>query len=137
MSIISLDIGDKNIGIAISDPLKIFAYGIATIKKENTILILEKLLEEYECERIIVGLPKTLKDKESLQTKKVQEFIDKLSSHFKIPIISWDERLSTKASERVFREIKVNRKKKKNCLHQLSAIFILQSYLDYIRKSNE
>ena len=103
MIILGLDVGRKRIGVAKSDELGLMAHGVKFIlRKDNKSAIEEinSLVKEFKAEKIIVGLPKTLKDTESEYTREVQDFIQKLKEASMVEIESWDERFSSKEAER-------------------------------------
>jgi len=107
MRILGLDVGDKTIGVAVSDPLGLTAQGITTInrkKEDDDIAELKKICEEYSVETIVCGLPKNMNGTLGEQGKKVLEFCNILKEKVKIPIKMWDERLTTAAAERAMLE---------------------------------
>ena len=136
MRILCLDIGDKYIGVAVSDALGITAQGVGTLKRNNNdddILEIIKMVQKYNAEKIIVGLPKNMNGSLGPQGKKVIEFVDILKEKIEIPVIEWDERLSTKSAEKILLEGNVSRKKRKRVIDKVAAVFILQNYLDFLR----
>ena len=138
---IGLDVGDKTVGIAVSDPLGFTAQGIMTLERvgirKDTTKILE-MVKEYQCDTIVIGLPKKLDGTDSIQTEKVYEFKNMLenkmrSTGIKEVSIGWkDERLTTVMAERVLIEADVSRAKRKKVIDKQAAVIILQSYLDRI-----
>lgn len=136
---IGLDVGDKTVGIAISDPLGYTAQGIMTLERvgirKDTTKILE-MVKEYECDTIVVGLPKKLDGSDSIQTEKVYEFKNMLenkmrSTGMKNIKVEWqDERLTTVMAEKVLIEADVSRSNRKKVIDKQAAVIILQSYLD-------
>jgi putative Holliday junction resolvase len=130
---IGLDVGDKRIGVAVSDALGLTAQGINTIDRKGSIEALKKIIAEYEVDSIIVGIPKMLNGTIGIQGEKVMEFINELKKAISLPVTLWDERLSTLAAERALLEANVRRKKRKSLRDKVSAIVILQNYLDSIR----
>lgn len=131
---IGLDVGDKRIGVAISDELGLTAQGINTINRKGSIEALKKIMEEYEVDSIIVGIPKMLNGTIGVQGEKVMEYANELKAAILLPVILWDERLSTLAAERVLLEANLGRKKRKSLRDKVSAIVILQNYLDSIKR---
>lgn len=135
----ALDVGDKTIGVAVSDPLLITAQGIMTIErvgiKKDTTKVME-LLKEHDCDTVVVGLPKKLDGTDSIQTEKVYEFKERLENKLRssgmshIQIVYQDERLTTVMAERVLIEADVSRRKRKDVIDKQAAVIILQSYLD-------
>ena len=136
---IGLDVGDKTVGIAISDPLGYTAQGVMTLERvgirKDTTKILE-MVKEYECDTIVVGLPKKLDGSDSIETEKVYEFKNMLenkmrSTGMKNIKVEWqDERLTTVMAEKVLIEADVSRAKRKKVIDKQAAVIILQSYLD-------
>jgi len=136
LRILCLDIGDKYIGVAVSDALGITAQGVGTLKRNNNdddILEIIKMVQKYNAEKIIVGLPKNMNGSLGPQGKKVIEFVDILKENIEIPATEWDERLSTKSAEKILLEGNVSRKKRKRVIDKVAAVFILQNYLDFLR----
>ncbi|MGI6765611.1 MAG: Holliday junction resolvase RuvX [Lentihominibacter sp.] len=136
---IGLDVGDKTIGVAISDALNITAQGITTIErvgiKKDTGRILE-YIEEYDCDTVVIGLPMKLDGSDSPQTEKVREFRTKLENKLRgagmgnIKVDYYDERLTTVMAERVLIEADLSRSRRKEVIDKQAAVIILQSYLD-------
>ena len=137
MRILGLDIGDKTIGVAISDPLGFTAQGVTTIKrigKEKDIEELRKICEEYKVESIVAGLPKNMNGTLGPQSEKVSKFCDLIEERMSLPIKMWDERLTTVAAHRAMLEADLSRAKRKKIVDKIAAIYILQGYLDSISK---
>ena len=134
MRVMGLDVGDKRIGIAISDGLGLTASGIKTINREGCIDALKTIIQEYEVESIVVGIPKMLNGTVGIQGEKVLKFTYELKTAIPLPVSLWDERLSTASAERVLLEADLSRKKRKGLRDKVSAVVILQNYLDSIRQ---
>ena len=143
MRLMGLDIGDRTIGVAVSDPLFISAQGVTTIErvgiKKDTAKVLE-LVKEYEVETVVSGLPLMLNDTDSPQTAKVREFVERLenkarSQGFKLKFEFQDERFTTKIAEDVLIAADMRREKRKTIIDRQAAVIILQSYLDAHRKT--
>ena len=136
--IMGLDVGDKTIGIALSDPLGWTAQGLKTVQRTGIKKDLQKLgeiIKEYDVKKIVVGLPKNMDGTIGPQCQKVLEFNERLGKRFSdIEIIQWDERLTTVAAERTLIEADVSRKKRKEVIDKIAAVHILQGYLDRISK---
>ena len=131
MRILCLDIGEKRIGVAISDENCIFARGLKSIERgEKEIDEIKKLVEEYSVEKIVFGLPLRLDGSMSGQTEKTLSFIENLKKYISLPFIPWDERLTTKQAENLLLQADLSRKKRKKLIDKLSAQIILQNYLD-------
>jgi putative holliday junction resolvase len=137
MRIMGLDVGSKTVGIALSDELGWTAQGLATIKineEENEFGFDEigKIIKENNVEKIVVGLPKNMNGTIGPRGEASQFYANELKKRFGIPVILWDERLTTMAAERVLLEADVSRKKRKKVIDKMAASMILQGYLDSI-----
>ena len=136
---IALDVGDKTGGIALSDALGITAQGLMTLERvgirKDTGKILD-LVKEYECDTIVIGLPKKLDGSDSIQTEKVYEFRTMLENKMRstgmkgVDVVWQDERLTTVMAEKVLIEADVSRKKRKEVIDKQAAVLIMQGYLD-------
>ena len=138
---IGLDVGDKTIGIAVSDPLGITAQGITTLERVGIRKDAGKVLDmvkEYHCDTIVMGLPLSMSGEDSEQTQKVRDFRTMLenkmrSTGMKGIDVQWqDERLTTVQAERILIAADVSRKKRKQVIDKQAAVVILQTYLDGI-----
>ena len=132
--LLALDMGLKRVGVAVSDPLKMFAQGLDVLYIRGKSDLLNKLTRYfniYEIEEVIIGNPLDKYGEESLATEKVKKFAELLKEHFNVNVILWDERFSTKEAETALRELKS--KKQKNKIDMISAQIILQSYLERLR----
>ncbi len=133
-----LDVGQRRIGIALSDPLELFAQGYSVLERSASlgkdIQALNEIIIKETVEGIVVGLPRNMNGTEGVMAEKVRAFSRKLEEKNNIPLIFWDERLSTVAAERVLLEADLSRKKRKQKIDQVAAVFILQNYLDSRRK---
>ena len=135
--ILALDYGDKKIGIAISDPMQIIAKPFKTLvntTNKNIFLELNQIISEYDVEKIVVGLPITLKNKYSVQTEKVSVFIELLKSNIPIPVDSYDERLSSKIAIQSLIEQGIKTGHNKKEIDKTAAAIFLQNYLDDKKK---
>ena len=135
MSILCLDVGDRTIGIAVSDSLRIVASGIGQLRrvepeKNKELEHIKDLILQYEVDKLVVGLPLSMKGEEGEQVKKVRNFVDELSSGIEIPVVLFDERLSTVEAEKVLREAKVSPLKRRRVRDKIAATVILQNYLN-------
>lgn len=134
--IMGLDIGDKTIGVAVSDIMGLTAQGVTTIKrigKKKDIEAIKKIIEEKQVNKIVSGLPKNMNGTVGPQGEKVQKFCELLKEETNLPIEFWDERLSTVAAERSLIEGNVRRENRKKVIDMLAAVIILQGYLDLQR----
>ena len=136
MRILGLDYGSKTVGVAISDPLGFTAQGVETIwrKQENklrqTLARIEAITEEYQVTEIVLGYPKNMNNKVGERAEKSLEFKEMLERRTGLPVIMWDERLTTMAADRTLEETGVHKENRKEFLDQVAAVFILQGYLD-------
>ena len=131
-----LDVGDKTIGVAVSDLLMITAQGVTTIKRtniKNDLNELKKIIDEYQVTEIVVGIPKMLDGTVGIQGQKVLEFTDKMKKHISLPVEFEDERFTTAISERMLIEADVKRKKRKEVIDKLAAVQILSSYMQRVK----
>lgn len=134
--IMGLDIGDKTIGVAVSDLMGLTAQGVTTIKrvgKKKDIEAIKQIIEEKQVNKIVSGLPKNMNGTVGPQGEKVQKFCELLKKETNLPIEFWDERLSTVAAERSLIEGNVRRENRKKVIDMLAAVIILQGYLDLQR----
>lgn len=140
MRIMGLDFGSKTVGVAISDPLLVTAQSLETItrKSENklrqTMARIEELIEEYQVDKIVLGLPKNMNGTEGERVEKTKEFQSMLFRRTGIPIEFWDERLTTVAADQVLMESGIRREYRKDYVDAVAASLILQGYLDYLRQ---
>ena len=128
-----LDLGDKTIGVALSDTFFITAQAYITIKRKKASLDIEKLIEiinEKEVNLIIIGLPKNMNNTLGPQAMKVISFVDLLKKSTDIEIKYQDERMTTIQSDHVLMDMNVNLKDRKKYVDKIAASFILQTYLD-------
>lgn len=136
MRIMGLDYGSKTVGVAISDALLLTAQGIETIcrKEENklrqTLARIKELCEEYEVEEIVLGLPKNMNNTLGDRAEKSLEFAEMLKKRTGLPVVMWDERLTTVEANRTLMESGVRRENRKEYVDKIAAVFILQGYLD-------
>ncbi|EII0216907.1 Holliday junction resolvase RuvX [Listeria monocytogenes] len=135
MRIMGLDVGSKTVGVAISDPLGWTAQGVETIqidenRKQFGYDRVKELVLEYEVEKVVVGLPKNMNNTIGPRAESSKIYAEVLGSRIGLPVVLWDERLTTSAAERTLIEADVSRKKRKEVIDKLAAVMILQSYLD-------
>ena len=133
MRLMGLDIGDRTIGVAVSDPLGWTAQGVTTIRRkslEYDLEQLEKLVNEYKAEAFVLGLPLNMNGTSGEAVEKIKAMAEQLTEKFGLPIYYQDERLSTVSAHRALIEGDVSRKGRKKVVDKLAAVFILQTYLD-------
>lgn len=132
--IMGLDIGDRTIGVAVSDLMGMTAQGVKTIKrtsKKNDIDEIKNIIKEKNVNLIVSGLPKNMNGTVGSQGEKVKKFCELIKEEIDIDIEFWDERLTTVAAEKTLITADVSRKKRKNVIDMMAAVLILQGYLDY------
>ena len=139
MRILGLDFGSRTVGVAISDGLLLTAQGVETIERKDenklrqTAARIEALVKEYEVTTIVMGLPKNMNNTEGERVEKTKAFGEMLERRTGLPVVYWDERLTTIAAEQVLMESGVRRENRKAVIDKIAACFILQGYLDHIR----
>ena len=137
---LGLDVGDRTIGVAVSDPFGWTAQGVTTIKRKTLpedLKQLKKIAEEYQVTEMVVGIPRNMNGTYGPQSEKVKTFINQIQESMKVEIIEWDERLSTKMAERSLIEGDMRRDKRKKVIDTVAAVCILQGYLDYQQHHQE
>ena len=133
MRVMALDVGDKRIGIAISDALLLTAQGRPTLRRKDLksdIEHLRKMAAENEVHEILVGRPLHMSGEESPQSQKVARFAEELRQVLGIPVVSWDERLTSFAAEQHLEEMGLNWRQRREHVDKIAAMIILQNYLD-------
>ena len=131
--LMGLDYGDSRTGVAVSDLLGITAQGVESVKhtgEKQLIQRLKEIINEYQVKKIVIGLPLNMNATSGQRVEKTKKFIEKLKSEFGLEVLTIDERLTTVASHRTMTELGVNKNKKKNLVDMMSAILILQMYMD-------
>lgn len=134
-----MDFGSKTVGAAVSDELFITAQGLEIIRRESenklrrTLARIEELVKEYGAERIVLGYPKNMNNTEGERCEKTKDFKEMLERRTGLSVILWDERLTTVSADRYMKERGIRRENRKNYVDEIAAVFILQSYLDYLR----
>ena len=135
MRILSLDVGEKRIGVAMSDPMGILASPLTQINRTGTKAAIEAILDlvrQHEVELIVAGMPYLMNGNIGQQAMLVRNFLQKLSAHMDIPIEIWDERYTTVAAEGKMIEAGVRKEKRKKHIDAAAATIILQEYLDTV-----
>ena len=133
MRIMGLDIGSKTIGIAISDELGFTAQGLKTIirkRMEEDLKEIDTIISQFKIEKIVVGLPKNMNGTLGKQAEIVLQWIKNLKNKIQLPVVTWDERLSTVEALKTLLEADLSRKKRKKVIDKLAAVIILQGYLN-------
>ena len=136
MRIMGLDFGSRTVGVAISDSLMLTAQGIEIIrrKEENklrqTLARIEELIVEYGVEEIVLGRPLNMNATEGIRVELTKEFQEKLERRTGLPVVLWDERLTTVAADKAMMEAGIRRENRKEYVDMIAAVLILQGYLD-------
>ena len=143
MRILGLDYGSKTVGVAVSDPLGFTAQGVEIIRRKSenkmrqTLARIEELIAQYQVEEIVLGLPKNMNNTLGDRAEKSLELKETLERRTGLPVVMWDERLTTVSANRVLMETGVRRENRKEHVDEIAAVFILQGYLDYLANKNE
>lgn len=135
--ILGLDLGQKTIGVAISDPLGFTAQGLTTIRrsnKEKDIEDLRKICDDYKVETIVLGLPKNMNGTIGPSGELAMAFGKLIEEELKIEVKFWDERLTTVAAHKAMLEADLSRNKRKKIVDKVASTYILQGYLDMISR---
>ena len=141
--ILGLDFGSKTVGVAVSDPLGITAQGVEIIRREQenklrrTLARIEALAKEYQVNSIVLGFPKNMNNTVGERGEKTLAFGEMLKRRTGLPVVLWDERLTTVTANRVLMESGVRREERKEYVDKLAAVFILQNYLDSLVRKED
>ncbi|MDR4948688.1 Holliday junction resolvase RuvX [Neobacillus cucumis] len=135
MRVMGLDVGSKTVGVALSDELGWTAQGLKTLKineekQEFGFEEIGQLINEYQVDKVVIGLPKNMNGTIGPRGEASQKFAAEVEGRFAVPTVLWDERLTTMAAERVLLEADVSRKKRKKVIDKMAAVMILQGFLD-------
>ena len=138
MRVLGIDYGEARVGIAITDELKITAQGLKTIVSDgNDKIILKELdtiLEQYDIDTIVVGMPLNMSGEKTERSKKTEEFIHKLKCKYnKIKVVLIDERLTTVSAHKTMNFLNINKNKKRSIVDTISAVYILETYINKIK----
>lgn len=135
--IMGLDVGDKTIGVALSDPLGLTAQGKEVIKRtsqKKDIQYIKKLTETFSVDELVVGLPLNMDASQGPRAELILRFVDQLKKKLSLPVITYDERLSTVQANRCLISFDVSRSRRKQVIDKVAAAIILQAYLDRRRE---
>ncbi|EMS69687.1 Holliday junction resolvase RuvX [Ruminiclostridium cellobioparum] len=140
MRVLGIDYGDSRIGVAVSDPMGWTAQGLETVKsKDGLRKAIERLMEiikQYEVKDIVIGYPLNMNGTAGPRAERTEAFIKKLLELGDFNIVKWDERLTTVSAHRAMNELGIKASNKKNIVDTMSAVFILQGYLDRQSRNN-
>jgi putative pre-16S rRNA nuclease len=138
--ILALDLGKRRIGLAISDALRITAQGLPTLERtriRDDLDALARIASENGVTAFLIGRPLHMSGEESRQSAYTAEFGDRLSHHTGLPVRSWDERWTSVQAERVLKESGIGIEKRARAVDRLSAVILLESYLDSLPRSGD
>ena len=136
MRIMGLDYGSKTIGVAVSDPLGLTAQGVEIIRREEenklrkSLRRIEELVKQYEVEELVLGFPKNMNNTIGERAEKSLQLKETLEKRLGLPVVMWDERLTTVQANRTLMETGVRRENRGKYVDMIAAVFILQGYLD-------
>ena len=140
MRILGLDYGSKTVGVAISDPLLVTAQGVEIIRRESenklrrTLARIEEIISQYgDVEKIVLGYPKNMNNTVGDRAQKSEEFKKMLERRCGLPVVLWDERLTTVAADKAMMESGIRREDRHRYVDEIAAMLILQGYLEYVR----
>ena len=143
MRIMGLDYGSKTVGVAVSDALGLTAQGIEIVRRKSenklrqTLARIEEIAKEYGVEKIVLGFPKHMNNDIGERAEKSLEFKAMLERRTGLPVVMWDERLTTVEADRTMMETGIRRENRKEYVDMIAAVFILQGYLDYLFHQKE
>jgi putative Holliday junction resolvase len=133
MRILGLDVGDKKIGISLSDSTKSIAQALMVYRRSNLekdLMELQKVIDEHGIGEIVVGLPKDLSGAIGKKATEIMAFAEKIRNYTSVNTVLWDERFSTNEANRIFEMAQVSHKKRKPFIDMMASQIILQGYLD-------
>lgn len=133
--ILALDPGTKRIGVALSDELGWTAQPLETFERKSLnvdVAHINELVRRHDVREIVVGMPIQLNGRMGPAAQSVQQFLEALQAAVGVPVVAWDERLTTKAAEQMLIEADVSRKKRKGAVDRVAAALLLKSYLEHL-----
>ena len=136
MRILGIDFGEKRIGLAISDPMGMTAQGLPTLENKNKKQVLADLgdlCKEREVNEVVIGLPRNMDGSFGPKAKQVQELLPELEKTLQVPVLAWDERLTSREAGRLMIEQGLSRKRQREGSDRIAATLILQNYLEFKR----
>lgn len=130
-----MDVGDKRIGIAISDPTRTIATALKTVSREemDAVSEIQSICEKNDVGEIVIGIPLRVDGSKGAQVEKTRLFINKLEEQIDLPVVEWDERFTTVQANRALSEDGMPERKKKLVLDGIAAVLVLQNYLDSLK----
>lgn len=134
-----MDVGTRTIGLALSDPMGWTAQGLETYRRsgrmETDLEAVTQIIEKYEVERVVAGLPLNMDGSRGASAEMVEEFARRVGNRAGIPVVMWDERLTTVSAQKMMIEADLSRKKRRQKVDRIAAVLILQGYLDWLSGS--
>ncbi len=137
---LGVDLGARRIGVALSDELGLIAQALPTLeppKEDDTLAAIRALIDQYGIAEVVVGLPKNMDGTLGPAAEKALAFAKRLGEGGRVKVTMWDERLTSKAAERLLIEADVRRAKRKRTVDQMAAVLILQGFLDRRRRQED
>jgi putative Holliday junction resolvase len=138
--ILALDVGKKRIGLAVSDELGLTAQGIETLQRtriREDLAQLKSIAEQWKVQTLLIGRPLHMSGDESRQSEYTREFAERAARHLALPVILWDERLTSAEAERMLRSSGASLEQRKKAVDRLAAVLLLDSFLEYRRQTAE
>lgn len=131
--VLGIDLGERRIGLAVSDELGLVAQGLPTLSRlsfEEDVAALGGIIRKYEVQEVVIGCPRNMDGTWGEEAEKASAFAQELERAFGVRTVLWDERLTTRAAERLLIEASVRRRKRRQVVDQVAAVLILQGFLD-------
>ncbi len=138
--ILALDVGKKRIGLAVSDELGLTAQGLETLQRtriREDLAKLKQITTDWRVHTLLIGRPLHMSGDESRQSEYTREFAERLKGHSGVPVVFWDERLTSSEAERMLRQAGAPLDERKRAVDRLAAVLLLESYLEYRRTAEE
>ncbi len=133
---LSLDVGKKRIGLAVSDELGLTAQGIETLQRtriRDDLVALQRIVTQWNVRTLLVGKPLHMSGSESRQSEYTREFAERLAKSLDLPVVYWDERLTSREAERLLREGGASLLQSRQAVDRMSAVLLLESYLGFLK----
>jgi len=137
--VLALDVGKRRIGLAVSDELGFTAQGIDTLTRtrvRDDLAALQQIAKHWKVHTLLVGVPLHMSGDESRQSEYTREFAERVSKTLHLPVVFWDERLTSREAERLLREGGASLLQSKQAVDRMSAVLILESYLTYLKNES-
>jgi putative Holliday junction resolvase len=134
--VLSLDVGKKRIGLAVSDELGLTAQGIETLQRtriRDDLVALQRIVTQWNVRTLLVGKPLHMSGSESRQSEYTREFAERLAKSLDLPVVYWDERLTSREAERLLREGGASLLQSRQAVDRMSAVLLLESYLGFLK----